>query len=69
LRPVKLCLQKRTWSRDKNIHFEHGLTMNDVEAGVTLNGFGDHLFINVKLVLQRRDKLLLMFRAHLYDNV
>lgn len=69
LRPVKLCLQEGSRSRDEDIHFEHGFTVNDVETGLALDGLGHHFLIDVELFLQRSDKRLEMFEAHIGDNI
>src|SRR5215207_2209208 len=47
----KLGLLEGTRMWNKDIHFEHGVSVNDVETRMILNRVHDHLCINVKFLL------------------
>jgi hypothetical protein len=62
-------LHKGARARDEDVHLEQGLAMEDVEAGIALDGLGNHLIVNVEFVLQCRNKRLEVFQPHFCDNI
>jgi len=50
-------------------HFEHCVSVDDVETGIVLDRLDDHFFVNEEFTLQCCHKRSNVFGAHSGDNV